>query len=126
MKQLAFLIASFGAASSTWGIENQIQVTGGTISGTTENGVQTFKGIPFAAPPVGDLRWKLPHPVLPWDGVKACVEFGAACPQSILPEGSFYAFTNAKNRDEDCLYLNVWTAAESADEQRPVRRWAAW
>lgn len=123
MKQLAFLIASFGAASSTWGIDNQIQVTGGSISGTTENGVQTFKGIPFAAPPVGDLRWKPPHPVLPWDGVKAFTEFAPGCPQTLASEGSFYAFTNPAKLDEDCLCLNVWTDADSTDEHRPVMVW---
>jgi len=123
MKQLAFLGAIFGAVSSTWGIENHLQVRGGMISGTTEHGVQTFKGIPFAAPPVGDLRWRPPQPVLPWEGVKACKEFGAGSPQSMAPASSFYAFTNVDKVDEDCLFLNVWTVAESTDERRPVMVW---
>ena len=123
MKQFAFLTALFGAFTSAWGVENQLQVSGGTISGTTENGVQAFKGIPYAAPPVDDLRWKPSQPVVAWDGVKACAEFGASCPQSMIPEGSFYSFTNVDEMDEDCLFLNVWTDAKSADEKRPVMVW---
>lgn len=123
MKQLALSIALVGAASSTWGIENHVEVTGGKISGMTENGVQAFKGVPFAAPPVGDLRWRPPQAVVPWDGVKACAEFGPSCPQSMSSASSFYAFTNVEEIDEDCLFLNVWTAAESAAERRPVMVW---
>src|SRR5215470_18049763 len=61
--------------------DDTIKVDGGRISGTTENGVRTFKGIPFAAPPVGDLRWKAPQPVVPWKGVRKATEFGARCMQ---------------------------------------------
>jgi para-nitrobenzyl esterase len=112
-----------GSVYSAWGLENALQVTGGVISGTTENGAQAFKGIPFAAPPVEVLRWKPPQPVSPWDDVKTCAEFAPACPQTIASPDSFYAFTNPAKIDEDCLYLNVWTAADSADEKRPVMVW---
>lgn len=109
--------------SSSWGIEHNVLISGGSISGTTESGVHVFKGIPFAAPPVGNLRWKPPQPVMAWDDVRTLNEFAPGCPQSVAPASSFYAFTNPDRLDEDCLYLNVWTAAESANERRPVMVW---
>ena len=123
MRVFAFVIVVGGILSPAWALESRLQVSGGQISGTTENGAQAFKGIPFAAPPVGDLRWKPPHPILPWDDVKACTKFGPACPQPVAPPDSFYAYTNPTEFDENCLFLNVWTAAESADERRPVMIW---
>ena len=86
------------------------KVTGGEIAGVIKDGVAVFKGIPFAAPPVGDLRWKAPQPVLPWEGVREAKEFGPAPMQSSLFGGP----------SEDCLYLNVWTAAKDSTERRPV------
>src|SRR5689334_9665764 len=65
----AIVIACTRFASAA---DDTIKVEGGRISGTIENGVRTFKGIPFAAPPVGDLRWKAPQAVVPWQGVKQC------------------------------------------------------
>src|ERR1041385_2564554 len=65
-----------------------IKVEGGMISGTTADGVRTYKGIPFAAPPVGELRWKAPQPVISWEGVRACDRFGPECPQAPYPAGS--------------------------------------
>jgi para-nitrobenzyl esterase len=97
-------------------------VTGGMIAGaTTADAVNVFKGVPFAAPPVGDLRWKEPQPVVPWDGVRACTEFSASCPQAPYPAGSIYA-RQLGELSEDCLYLNVWSAGE-AGESRPVMVW---
>src|SRR5437868_2855406 len=58
-----------------------IKVEGGLISGTTADGVRSYKGIPFAAPPTGDLRWKAPQPVVAWEGVRQCDSFGPECPQ---------------------------------------------
>jgi para-nitrobenzyl esterase len=98
-----------------------VRVDGGQISGTTVDGVRNFKGVPFAAPPVGSLRWKAPQPVLPWDGVRECNSFGPECPQAPYPQGSMY-FTPPARQSEDCLYLNVWTAAKSG-ERRPVMVW---
>lgn len=98
-----------------------IKVDGGAISGTTADGVRIFKGIPFAAPPVGDLRWKAPQPVVAWQGVRKCDAFGPACPQSPYPQGSMY-YSAPEKMSEDCLYLNVWTAAGSG-EKLPVMVW---
>ena len=86
------------------------------ISGvkSSESDVVAFKGIPFAAPPVGDLRWKAPQPVVPWQGVKACNAFGPSPMQS--KPAPFMVYTSeflipAEPISEDCLYLNVWTKA---------------
>jgi para-nitrobenzyl esterase len=102
-----------------------VAVDGGQISGTTANGVRVFKGIPFAAPPVGELRWKAPQPVVAWKGVRAADAFGASCMQEPYPASSPYAtagVTAAAPPKEDCLYLNVWTAAAPGDK-RPVMVW---
>ena len=89
-----------------------VETEAGQIEGTIENGIKVFRGIPYAAPPVGDLRWKEPQPVEPWDGVRQTVEFGPACPQpQNLPQA------------EDCLYLNIWTPANYASEKLPVMVW---
>src|SRR5439155_24940034 len=76
-------------------------VDGGKISGTSADGVRVFKGIPFAAPPVGDLRWKAPQPVVAWSGVKAADTFGPQCMQPPYPAGSPYAMPPAA-MGEDC------------------------
>ena len=74
-------------------------------------GGAVFKGIPFAAPPVGDLRWREPNPVKPWIGIRDATAFGSRCMQS------------GKNVSEDCLYLNVWTPEWPAKSRRPVMLW---
>lgn len=93
------------------------KVTGGAVSGVTESGISVFKGIPFAAPPVGDLRWKAPAQVLPWSGVKKADAFANACMQAPNTQG------NTAPVSEDCLYLNVWTPAKSANAKIPVIVW---
>ena len=77
--------------------------------------VSIFKGIPFAAPPVGDLRWRVPQPVAHWDGVRKADAFSPTCMQN--------GGANAQPASEDCLYLNVWTGAKAASERRPVMVW---
>src|SRR5215471_8342504 len=102
-----------------------VTIDGGKISGTSADGVRAFKGIPFAAPPVGDLRWKAPQPVAAWSGVKAADTFGPQCMQTPYPSGSPYAMATA-TMGEDCLYLNVWTAAPANaanSAKRPVMVW---
>jgi para-nitrobenzyl esterase len=96
----------------------EMAISNGRISGEERDGVRSYKGIPFAAPPVGDLRWKPPQPVQPWDGVRDCTKFGAICPQpkSILGQKQGKA-------SEDCLFLNVWTAATNVDAKLPVMVW---
>ncbi len=105
-----------------------IKTDAGEISGVMNKAgdVQAFKGIPFAAPPVGDLRWKAPQPVKPWEGVRKCESFAASPMQSEPIPYSMWSeeFLIPKQPiSEDCLYLNVWTGAGSAKEKRPVIVW---
>lgn len=107
-----------------------LSIEGGQIQGveTETPGVTIFKGIPFAAPPVGDLRWREPQPVIPWEGIKICDTFGAAAPQKLTEPGSFYDkefYAQSPHvKKEDCLYLNVWTpAAGNENKKLPVAMW---
>ena len=92
---------------------NPVAIESGQIRGEVlgqAKDVHAFKGIPYAAPPVGELRWKSPQPTSKWDGVRDCVKFGNACPQKVpalmaaIPQMRINAPYN-----EDCLYLNIWT-----------------
>jgi para-nitrobenzyl esterase len=95
----------------------QAKTANGIVEGISVSGISIFKGIPFAAPPVGDLRWKEPQPVKNWEGVRKADQFGPRAMQ--LPIfGDMNFRSNGVN--EDCLYLNVWTPAKSADEKLPV------
>ena len=107
------LVLLFSVASAS-SIEEPVQLISGQVSGVDlDSGVQVFHGIPFAAPPVGDLRWKPPQAPVPWSGVFAADAYGPVCMQ----QGSTALMS------EDCLYLNLWTQAESATEKRPVMVW---
>ncbi len=91
------------------------------------DGVRMFRGIPFAAPPVGDLRWKPPQPAESWDGVRSGADFGPVCMQPASrernPPNRSVVMPDSPPVSEDCLYLNVWTPAETADEGLPVMMW---
>jgi len=116
---LGFIIL---AASLHAAIDAPVQLDSGMISGITGTNPEdrVFKGIPFAAPPMGNLRWRAPQPVAHWDGVRKGDEFGPICMQAAGRGGPGGA---APKMSEDCLYLNVWTAAKSATERRPVLLW---
>ena len=106
-----------------------LTVEGGRIQGvqTETKGVTVYKGIPFAAPPVGELRWKEPQPVVPWDGIKVMDTFGAPAWQAKHTPGGYtpeFFFDGDPEFSEDCLYLNVWTpAAGKPDKKLPVTLW---
>lgn len=91
--------------------------------------ITAFKGIPFAAPPVGDLRWRAPQPAAPWTGILNCYEFAPISMQHIPGLDPDNIYTREWNvdpdirMDEDCLYLNVWTPAKTTDEKLPVFVW---
>lgn len=117
MKNLTFLIVLFMIFA--WGCSTslepgQVKVEEGIVQGTIEDGLTVYKGIPFAAPPVGDLRWKAPQPAEKWEGVKMTTEFAP---------GPIQGGTPPSGKSEDCLYLNVWTPAKSADDKIPVLVW---
>ncbi|WP_409932539.1 carboxylesterase/lipase family protein [Xanthocytophaga flavus] len=97
---------------------NQVKTANGLVEGTTEkSGIRSFKGIPFAAPPVGDLRWREPQPVKNWTGVLKTEKFGPrAMQRPIFGDMGF----RSNGMSEDCLYLNVWTPAKSGNEKLPV------
>jgi para-nitrobenzyl esterase len=95
-----------------------IATEGGPVSGTSDEGVSIFKGIPYAAAPVGVLRWRPPQPVVPWTGERDGTDFGAACPQQII--GNLNAEVGPTS--EDCLFLNIWTAAKPK-QKLPVMVW---
>lgn len=105
--------------------DEAVRIDTGLVAGKRvgdDASVRVFKGIPFAAPPVGKLRWQPPQPAAAWQGVRACSEFSPICPQASYPAGSVYSQA-PQPQNEDCLYLNVWTAAEKPDEKRPVMVW---
>ncbi|MCG6915554.1 carboxylesterase family protein, partial [bacterium BMS3Abin03] len=99
-----------------------VKVEEGLLQGTFENGVTVYKGVPFAAPPVGDLRWRAPRPPKPWEGFRKADKFSANPIQVMVKElGPWTAEYQPQGEvSEDCLYLNIWTAAKSPDEKRPV------
>ena len=105
-------------------IRGPVKTQSGLLSGVpgSDPSVTAFKGIPFAAPPVGELRWRAPQPPLPWQGVRKADGFGTSCIQNIVTERKplTYEFMTHGEISEDCLFLNVWTAAKSASARRPV------
>ena len=117
------LSAVFSACVSrvpeTGGIQ-AAKVTGGDVAGTIVDGLSVFKGIPFAAPPVGELRWKSPQPVIPWTDIKQTIAFGNSCMQD---PGMARSMGDTSEISEDCLYLNVWTPAARASDRLPVLVW---
>lgn len=107
-----------------------LTVEGGQIVGvvTPTKGVIAYKGIPFAAPPVGELRWKEPQPVVPWEGIKVADKYGDAASQTTWDPESFYGrewrASGSVPFSEDCLYLNLWTPAAGKPEKKlPVMMW---
>jgi para-nitrobenzyl esterase len=106
-----------------------VRVDTGEVQGVTEDGVATYKGIPFAAPPVGELRWRPPQPAAPWTGVRAATEFGADCMQGrfgpppapgVLPSPP----PPEPKPSEDCLFVNVWSPANARPGAKlPVMFW---
>lgn len=93
-----------------------VQTSTGALAGSGCD-IRVFKGIPFAAPPIGPLRWRPPEPPTPWHGVRDATQFGADCMQKRLPE------TRAPGVSEDCLTLNVWAPAQNGGRALPVMVW---
>ena len=105
-----------------------VKTKAGTVSGVEIPGkdITVFRGVPFAAPPIGELRWKAPHPVESWEGVRKADTFAPPAWQDMHKPGSFYDHEWGNEPftcSEDCLYLNIWTPAHEPDEKLPVAVW---
>jgi para-nitrobenzyl esterase len=150
MKRIAFLFLFSGllfvVARLSAMVPDQVRIETGTLAGvvgTTQPTVRVFKGIPYAAPPLAENRWRAPQPAAKWDGVRNADAFGAPCAAGApfggrggggarggargdAPPGqppAAVAPPREPARSEDCLYLNVWTSAGSASDKRPVMLW---
>jgi para-nitrobenzyl esterase len=109
-----FAIFSFAQSGKTFPVA---RTANGLLQGTEVSGISIYKGIPFAQPPVGDLRWKEPQPVKNWEGTRKAEKFGPRAMQLRL-----YSDMNFRSDgvSEDCLYLNIWTPAKTGREELPV------
>ncbi len=112
-------------STSAFAATDPVRVEQGLLAGTTGNSpdVRVYRGIPYAAPPVGDLRWKAPQPPAHWQGVRAAKELPHACWQSPYPAAAALYQAQLPPMSEDCLYLNIFTPAKSANDRLPVMVW---
>src|SRR5678815_73755 len=123
----AALVAAYSVTTPA-AISDPITTASGKLSGVTlKSGVRAFKGIPFGAPPVGDLRWKEPQPVPKWEGVRKADQFGNVCVQPSQPQRNPNNVTvrlpDSTKISEDCLYLDLWPSANNARARQPVMVW---
>ena len=120
----ACLLFTAGTLAQGTALGDVVEIESGALRGAPRdaNGVLVFKGIPYAAAPVGDLRWQAPQPVKSWQGTREASRFGNRCWANVrVPE--LAGRGGGVSQDEDCLNVNVWTAAKSANERRPVMVW---
>jgi para-nitrobenzyl esterase len=126
-KTVAFSLSLFiSIASFTQTTAPVVKTDAGLVSGITDDNINIFKGIPFAAPPVGELRWKAPQPVQPWKNTRQCDTFCASPMQASPVPFSMWSeefLIRKEPISEDCLYLNVWTDAKSSKEKKAVLVW---
>ncbi len=117
MKDIALAVVASLLMAGTAFAQPIVQTQYGALQGSTANGVNTFNGVPYAAPPVGSLRWVAPQPPASWTGVRQATAFGSQCPQPLSQFGH-------QGNDEDCLYLNVQTPANATPSSKlPVMVW---
>ena len=123
LSAIALIVSTFAFAQTRTA---PVKVEGGMIEGVVIDGVNTYLGIPFAAPPVGELRWKKPQPVQPWQGVRFCDRFAPAPMQNMnvrRPKVWKNVAEMNPTTSEDCLYLNVFAPAKKSDKLYPVMVW---
>jgi para-nitrobenzyl esterase len=117
-KQIA--AAALSCAAFAFAQNTQVKIDSGSLQGVAENGVVAFKGIPYAAPPVGELRWRAPQAVKPWTGVRQATKLAHDCMQNSFSDDQAPPIPPTS---EDCLYLNVLTPAEKSAGLLPVMVW---
>ena len=106
-----------GCTQNPASVTLQVKTRSGVLEGFEQDGVKKFLGIPFAKAPVGEFRWRAPQPLMPWEGVREAKEFGDDPMQpNVFGDMNF----RGPKRSEDCLYLNVWTTAETTADKLPV------
>ena len=120
-QSLAYAISALTFASTIAAQTKSVQTDQGSLQGTMEGGIAVYKGVPFAAPPVGDLRWRAPKAPAAWTGVRQADKFAPACTQ--VPIVNRVLGMDPVETSEDCLYLNVWTPAQSPNDRLPVMVW---
>ena len=118
---IAACAALFACATAASADAAPVRVDGGLVQGAQEDGMAVFKGVPFAAAPVGPLRWRAPQPAPPWQGVKSTTQFAPACMQ--VSRANAVLGIPAVPVSEDCLYLNIWSPAKAPSERLPVMVW---
>lgn len=114
---IPMFVSSVQAQLNDDAVAPRAQTENGILEGTMDAGLRVFRGIPFAQPPLGNLRWKAPEPVKNWTGVRKADNFGPRCMQRPFFDDMLF---RSDGMSEDCLYLNVWTPARSVDEGLPV------
>jgi para-nitrobenzyl esterase len=121
---LALAVVAF-AQSGLAAITDPVKVEQGLLAGTwgSSPDIRVYRGVPFATPPVGDLRWKAPYSAASWQGVRQATDFSNACWQTPYPAAAAIYHAKLPPLSEDCLYLNIWTPAKSATSRLPVMVW---
>jgi para-nitrobenzyl esterase len=128
LPSVGLMMGTLFAANASAAIQEPVKINSGRLQGIPgkDPSVTVFRGVPYAAAPVGNLRWRAPQAVPSWAGVRRADSFGNICMQNALKPGSFYQvefYEAPEPMSEDCLYLNLWTAAASNAEKRPVMVW---
>ncbi len=125
MKLIRIISAFLGVLAFSSAIAAQapkpVRTQAGLVQGTIEDGITVYKGVPFAAPPLGNLRWRAPQPPIPWKGVRKTDAYAPACMQTPIVNRDLGL--EPVTTSEDCLYLNIWTPAKSPRERHAVMVW---
>jgi len=114
------LLLAAACFTTTLAAQETVSIQSGKIKGVPADGLIAFKGIPYAAPPVGDLRWRPPQPPAKWAGVRSAAEYAPRLHATAIPQRCRALGTPPA---EDCLYANVWTPAPRASTPMPVIVW---